>query len=64
MKLSSLLKGVKTQDVFEEREIERVTDKDNENLKNALFVDQRWADWFPALFDKVCILKDYGYNSI
>ncbi len=38
MKLSSLLKGVKTQDVFEEREIERVTDKDNENLKNALFV--------------------------
>ena len=38
MKLSSLLKGVKTQDVYEEREVERVTDKDNENLKNALFV--------------------------
>ena len=38
MKLSSLLKGVKTQDVYEEREIERVTDKDNENLENALFV--------------------------
>ncbi len=38
MKLSSLLKGVKTQDVYEEREVERVTDKDNENLKNALFI--------------------------
>lgn len=38
MKLSSLLKGVKTQDVYEERDVERVTDKDNENLKNALFV--------------------------
>ncbi len=38
MKLSSLLKGVKTQDVYEERDVERVTDKDNENLENALFV--------------------------
>ncbi|MBQ4572730.1 MAG: UDP-N-acetylmuramoyl-L-alanyl-D-glutamate--2,6-diaminopimelate ligase [Clostridia bacterium] len=38
MKLSSLLRGVKTQDVYEEREVERVTDKDNDNLKNALFV--------------------------
>ena len=38
MKLSSLLKGVKTQDVYEERDVERVTDKDNEKLKNALFV--------------------------
>ncbi len=38
MKLSSLLKGVKTPDVNEERDVERVTDKDNENLKNALFV--------------------------
>ncbi len=38
MKLSSLLKGVKTRDVYEERDVERVTDKDNENLKNALFI--------------------------
>ncbi len=38
MKLSSLLKGVKTRDVYEERDVERVTDKDNEDLKNALFV--------------------------
>ena len=38
MKLSSLIEGVKTQDVYEEGEVERVTDKDNENLKNSLFV--------------------------
>ncbi len=38
MKLSSLLKGVKTQDVYEERDVERVTDRDNENLENALFI--------------------------
>ena len=38
MKLSSLLKGVKTQDVYEEREVERVTDKDSENLENAIFI--------------------------
>ncbi len=38
MKLSSLLKGVKTQDVYEERVVERVTDKDSEILKNSLFV--------------------------
>lgn len=38
MKLSSLLKGVKTQDVYEERDVERVTDRDDENLKNSLFV--------------------------
>ena len=38
MKLSSLLKGVKTQDVYEEREVERVTDKDSGNLENAIFI--------------------------
>ncbi len=38
MKLSSLLRGVETQDVYEEREVERVTDKDSENLNKALFV--------------------------
>ena len=37
MKLSSLLKGVKTQDVYEEREVERVMDKDSGNLKKSLF---------------------------
>ena len=38
MKLSSLLEGVKTQDVYEERDVEGVTDKDSENLRNTLFV--------------------------
>ena len=32
------------------------------DFPNALFTDQKWADWFPSLFDKVYILKDYGYN--
>ena len=36
MKLSSLLKGVKTRDVYEERDVERVSDKDSDNLKNSL----------------------------
>lgn len=30
---------------------------------NGLFTDQKWADWFPSLFDKVHILKDQGYNA-
>ncbi len=38
MKLSSLLEGVKTQDVYEEGEVERITDRVNGNLKNTLFV--------------------------
>ncbi len=38
MKLSSLLLGVKTQDVYEERDIERVTQRDTDNLKNSLFI--------------------------
>ena len=38
MRLSSLLKGVKTQDAYEERDIEGVTDKDNEIKDNTLFV--------------------------
>lgn len=33
------------------------------DFPNALFTDQRWADWFPSLFDKVYIFKDYGYNT-
>ncbi|MCR5877541.1 hypothetical protein [Phenylobacterium sp. J367] len=27
-----------------------------------LFVDQRWCDHVPALFDKVKVLRDPGYN--
>ncbi len=38
MKLSALLQGVETQSAFQDVEIERVTDKDTEILKNTLFV--------------------------
>lgn len=33
------------------------------DIPAALFTDQKWADWFPALFDKVYIFKDYGHNT-
>lgn len=38
MKLSALLKGIETESRFADVEIERVTDKSDGNLKNALFV--------------------------
>lgn len=38
MKLSSILKGVKTLNAFEDVEIEKVTDKDTEIAENTLFV--------------------------
>lgn len=38
MKLSTLLKGVKTRDVYEEREVERVTDRIEEVTENSVFV--------------------------
>lgn len=38
MKLSALLKGVETHNAFEDVEIERVTDKEKDNLNNALFI--------------------------
>lgn len=38
MKLSTLLKDVQVQGVYEEKEVERVTDKDSINLENALFI--------------------------
>ena len=28
-----------------------------------MFTDQKWADFFPALFSKVLILKNKGYNA-
>lgn len=28
-----------------------------------LFVDQRWIDWVPGLFESVTILRDSGYNA-
>ncbi|MBW8859688.1 MAG: hypothetical protein JF570_08135 [Caulobacter sp.] len=33
-----------------------------DDIPNGLFVDQRWCDHVPGLFDKVKILRDPGYN--
>jgi hypothetical protein len=33
-----------------------------DDMPNGLFVDQRWCDHVPALFDKVKVLRDPGYN--
>jgi len=33
-----------------------------DDIPNGLFVDQRWCDHVPALFDKVKIVRDPGYN--
>jgi hypothetical protein len=32
------------------------------DIPNGLFVDQRWCDHVPALFDRVKVLRDPGYN--
>ena len=33
-----------------------------DDIPNGLFVDQRWCDHVPALFDKVQVVRDPGYN--
>lgn len=33
-----------------------------DDIPQGLFVDQRWCDHVPALFDKVKVLRDPGYN--
>lgn len=33
-----------------------------DDIPNGLFVDQRWCDHVPALFDKVRVIRDPGYN--
>jgi hypothetical protein len=33
-----------------------------DDIPNGLFVDQRWCDQVPALFDKVKVVRDPGYN--
>jgi len=33
-----------------------------DDIPRGLFVDQRWCDHAPALFDKVKVLRDPGYN--
>ncbi|MGI1658566.1 MAG: glycosyltransferase [Desulfitobacterium sp.] len=32
------------------------------DLPSGLFVDQKWMDFVPAIFEKVTILKHHGYN--
>jgi hypothetical protein len=32
------------------------------DLENGLFTDQKWVDLIPILFDKIKIIKSYGYN--
>ena len=38
-------------------------DKCYNDVRNGYFTDQKWTDWFPYIFDKVYILKDFGYNA-
>lgn len=33
-----------------------------DDIPNGIFVDQRWCDHVPALFDKVKVVRDPGYN--
>lgn len=33
-----------------------------DDIPNGIFVDQRWCDHVPALFDKVKVIRDPGYN--
>jgi len=41
---------------------ERLLSHCYDDIPTGLFVDQRWCDLVPALFDKVHILRDPGYN--
>jgi hypothetical protein len=41
---------------------DRLLDYCYDDIPNGLFVDQRWCDHVPALFDKVKVLRDPGYN--
>jgi hypothetical protein len=41
---------------------DRLLDWCYDDMENGLFVDQRWCDHVPALFDKVKVVRDPGYN--
>ena len=41
---------------------DRLLDWCYDDMPNGLFVDQRWCDHVPALFDKVKVVRDPGYN--
>ncbi|WP_372783566.1 hypothetical protein [Phenylobacterium sp.] len=41
---------------------DRLLDWCYDDMPNGLFVDQRWCDHVPALFDHVKVVRDPGYN--
>jgi hypothetical protein len=41
---------------------DRLLDYCYDDMPNGMFVDQRWCDHVPALFDKVKVVRDPGYN--
>ena len=41
---------------------DRLVDFCYDDMANGLFVDQRWCDHVPALFDRVKAIRDPGYN--
>lgn len=41
---------------------DRLLDFCYDDIPQGLFVDQRWCDHVPALFDKVRVVRDPGYN--
>ena len=41
---------------------DRLLDYCYDDMDRGLFVDQRWCDHVPALFDKVKVIRDPGYN--
>ncbi len=41
---------------------ERLLEYCYDDMARGLFVDQRWCDHVPALFDKVKVVRDPGYN--
>nr|MEA2799503.1 hypothetical protein [Phenylobacterium sp.] len=41
---------------------ERLLDWCYDDMPNGIFVDQRWCDHVPALFDRLKVVRDPGYN--
>jgi hypothetical protein len=41
---------------------DRLLDWCYDDMPNGIFVDQRWCDHVPALFDRVKVVRDPGYN--
>jgi hypothetical protein len=47
---------------FAEWWADRLRDWCYDEMDKGVFVDQRWCDHVPALFDKVLVIRDPGYN--